>query len=100
MGGKHTILIIHFSITSLVTLQWDTERDRISALFVAFRLLMAAVSYSILEAVPLLRLNISAYFFIYFTNIGFTLQTLHFVVSAIVPINYLFQAAKGQGKIF
>lgn len=68
---------------------------RICGYYVTYRCLTAALFLAILVANGSITTK-STYWFIYLTQLGFVLQTLHMMVSAAVPIQQLLYAQKGN----
>lgn len=81
-------ICLFVSQLALTTDKWQSNRSKISGYFILYRFIVAALFLSILVAYGSTTESPS-YFFIYMTNLGFIIETLHFVISAFVPIEFL-----------
>ncbi|KZS09735.1 putative Rolling stone [Daphnia magna] len=77
---------------------WQADREKISGFFVFYRFLAAAFFLSVLVANGSIS-ETPTYFFIYLTNLGFIIQTLHLVLSAVVPIEILLQKSNDEDNV-
>ena len=78
-----------------VRMKWQEKNsDQISGYFIIYRCIIAALFLSILVADGSIT-DHPEYFFIYLTNLGFLLQTLHLVVSAALPIQQVLYFQSG-----
>lgn len=75
--------------------QWQSKEERISGYYMAYRFMTAALFLSVLVFCTS-RSSHPDYWFIYLSHIGFILQTLHLMVSAAVPVQFLLLSQNGK----
>ena len=72
--------------------KWSDKRpDRVCGYYVTYRWILAAFFLSILVTSGTLSPH-PEYWFVYLTDLGFLVQSLHLVVSASVPVQLLLQS--------
>lgn len=68
--------------------KWQVNRQKINGYFIFYRFVAAAFFLSVLVANGSISTT-PKFFFIYLTNLGFIIQTLHLVVSLAIPIELI-----------
>lgn len=93
----NSFVIFHLSVVS-ICFQWsrnnkpDASSSRVCGYYVSYRCLAAALFIAILVANGCTTTQLASYWFIYLTQLGFIIQTLHLMIAAAVPIQLLLRS--------